>query len=252
MIQFTRQSQTLVPNESGYLAWVCRRERASIDPRRLAVVVCDMWDRTWSRAANERCEPLAREIDRFLTVARQADVTIIHAPSGTIGPYEGTPARLRVLGIPQLPLPEKRAHEDPVLPVDDSDGGSDTNLGDEKVHTTVQTRQTALIAIDQVRDFISDSGQEIYSLMRARGIETVLLCGVHTNMCVMNRTFGIKSFVSRGIPILLVRDLTDSLYNPGRSPYVSHDEGTALMVGYIEKFWCPTVTSAEIIADLPG
>jgi len=177
-------------------------------------------------------------------------VTVVHAPSETLGPYEGSPARLRTQAIPPVPLPPEHTHEDPPLPIDASDGGSDTNLGEEKVHTRVETRQNELIAIDHDRDFMSDSGQEIYSLMRARGIETVLLCGVHANMCVMNRTFGIRSFVSRGIPIVLVRDLTDSLYNPARSPYVSHDEGTALMVGYIEKFWCPTVTSAEIISSL--
>ena len=43
-----------------------------------------------------------------------------------------------------------------------------------------------------------------------------------------------------------VRDLTDAMYNPARSPYVDHDEGTQLVIGYIEKFWCPTVTSDVI------
>ena len=32
-----------------------------------------------------------------------------------------------------------------------------------------------------------------------------------------------------------------------RPPYVSHEEGTQLVIGYIEKFWCPTITSADII-----
>jgi hypothetical protein len=42
------------------------------------------------------------------------------------------------------------------------------------------------------------------------------------------------------MPIALIRDLTDALYNPARPPYVSHEEGTRLVVEYIEKFWCPT------------
>jgi len=250
MIAFTKRSQALVPNESGYLVWNYRSEKVTTDPRRLAVVICDMWDRNWSRAANERAEPLARQIDRFITRARAVGMTVIHAPSETMKFYEGSPARVRVLAIEQAPFPVKRPHEDPPLPIDHSDGGSDTNLGNEKIHTAVWTRQCEAIHIDEERDYISDDGAEIHSLMRARGVDTVLLCGVHTNMCILNRSFAIKSFASRGIDIVLLRDLTDALYNPGKSPYVSHDEGTALVIGYIEKFWCPTATSAEILSGL--
>jgi hypothetical protein len=28
---------------------------------------------------------------------------------------------------------------------------------------------------------------------------------------------------------------------------VSHDEGTALVVGFIEKHWCPTVSSDQLL-----
>ena len=51
----------------------------------------------------------------------------------------------------------------------------------------------------------------------------------------------------RGIPVALVRDLTDTMYNPARPPYVSHDEGTRLVVEYIEKFWCPTIMSSDLM-----
>jgi len=33
------------------------------------------------------------------------------------------------------------------------------------------------------------------------------------------------------------------------SPYVSHDEGTRLVVEFIEKFWCPSTTSGSILGD---
>jgi hypothetical protein len=50
----------------------------------------------------------------------------------------------------------------------------------------------------------------------------------------------------RGYRTLLVRDLTDAMYNPERAPYVSHGVGTALVVDYIEKFYCPTIDSGQI------
>ena len=71
--------------------------------------------------------------------------------------------------------------------------------------------------------------------------------GVHTNMCVLNRSFAIKAMVTRGLNVVLVRDLTDPMYNPARSPYVDHEVGRQLMLGYIEKFWCPTVDSQQIL-----
>jgi hypothetical protein len=74
--------------------------------------------------------------------------------------------------------------------------------------------------------------------------------GVHTNMCVLNRTFAIKQMTKWGIRTVLVRDLTDAMYNPGDRPYVSHDRGTELVVEHIEKYWCPTVVSGEVARAL--
>jgi hypothetical protein len=65
-------------------------------------------------------------------------------------------------------------------------------------------------------------------------------------MCILGRSFAIKQMVKWGMPIALCRDLTDSMYNPARPPYVSHDEGTRLIIEFIEKFWCPTVLSADL------
>ncbi len=67
-------------------------------------------------------------------------------------------------------------------------------------------------------------------------------------MCILKRSFAIKQMVRWGINVALVRDLTDALYNPAMRPYVSHTEGTRLVIEYIEKFWCPSVESTQLIA----
>jgi hypothetical protein len=54
-----------------------------------------------------------------------------------------------------------------------------------------------------------------------------------------------------GIQCILARDLTDTMYNPKMRPFVSHDKGTDLVVEHIEKFWCPSVLSSELVAGLP-
>ena len=40
---------------------------------------------------------------------------------------------------------------------------------------------------------------------------------------------------------------TVRIKDEARSPYVSHAEGTRLVVEYIEKFWCPSLLSTDLL-----
>ncbi len=110
-------------------------------------------------------------------------------------------------------------------------------------------RQIAAIEIHD-GDAIGD-GPEVYSLLHERGIENVLIMGVHQNLCVLGRPFGIRNLVRLGLHVALVRDMTDTVYNPRRAPYVDHFTGTDLVASHIEKHWCPTVTSDQIVGGKP-
>ena len=158
--------------------------------------------------------------------------------------YAEAPARQRALEVPSVEPPPELEREDPPSPIDASDGGSDT--GETESHK-VWHRQHPGIEIDQERDLISDDGLQVYSFMAPRGIDHLLIMGVHTNMCVLNRSFAIKQMVRWGKQVVLVRDLTDAMYNPARPPYVSHAAGTELVIEYIEKFWCASVLSEDIL-----
>ena len=158
--------------------------------------------------------------------------------------YKDSPARKRMQEAPAAPMPEAKKRQAPALPIDASDQGSDTG---EKSWHKAWSRQHPAIEIDEAKDGISDNGEEIWNYMQARGIKNVVILGVHTNMCILNRSFAIKAMVDRGVNVALVRDLTDAMYNPARSPYVSHEEGTRLVIEYIEKFWCPTITSDDLL-----
>ena len=57
-----------------------------------------------------------------------------------------------------------------------------------------------------------------------------MLTGVHTNMCVLGRPFGLRNMASHGKNVVLIRDLTDTMYNSRSWPYVSHFEGTNRIV----------------------
>jgi len=218
---------------------------AKIDPARTAVVVCDMWDDHWCKSASARCAELAKAADPVLKACRDRGMTIIHCPSDTMKFYEDHPARKRMLAVEKATPPKSKDLPNPPLPVDDSDGGCD----DEKPAKMFKawTRQHAAIAIDADRDYVTDSGAEVYSLMAAKKLDTLIVMGVHTNMCVLNRTFAIKQMVKWGKTVYLVRDLTDAMYNPKMKPFVTHQRGTEMIVEFIEEHWCPTIESKHLL-----
>ena len=110
--------------------------------------------------------------------------------------------------------------------------------------------QTDLLTIRD-EDAISDSGVEIWNLMEQRGIRNVILVGVHTNMCVLGRPFGLRQLAKNGKNVVLMRDMTDTMYNPKMAPYVSHFKGTELIIEHIEKYVCPTITSDQFLGGKP-
>ena len=49
-----------------------------------------------------------------------------------------------------------------------------------------------------------------------------------------------------GKKVVFMRDLTDSMYNPERPPGVDHFTGHDLIIGHVERYWCPSITSDAI------
>jgi len=211
-----------------------------------ALVICDVWDKHWCRGANQRMAELLPLMEEFATAMRSQGVLIVHAPSETMDFYQGTPARERVLRADKVAPPTNLPHADPPLPFELVDGGCDTPP-DRYEPPFPWTRQHPAITIDQERDAISDSGEELHNLYQQRNIRNIFIMGVHTNICVLKRSFGIKQMVRWGYNVALVRDLTDAMCNPADPPYVSHEEGTDLTVQFIEKFWCPSVAAKRLL-----
>ena len=242
-LQLTQRTQVLKPDAAGHNQWVVVTTRKSLRAEDTAIIICDVWDKHWSRGATERVAAMVPRMNAAVKAARAKGVTIIHCPSDTMTFYKDHPARKRMIDAPQTEMPKEGKHDDPPLPVDASDGGSDTG---ETSSYRAWRRQHPAIDIDEQKDGISDNGQEVWNFLIQKNIENLIVMGVHTNMCVLHRPFAIKTMVRRGMNVLLVRDLTDAMYNPAQPPYVSHEEGTRLVIEYIEKFWCPSIASEDL------
>ena len=106
--------------------------------------------------------------------------------------------------------------------------------------------------LDARTDGISDSGQEIYNFCKLEDIDKIVLMGVHTNICILNRGFGARQMTRLGFDVVLARDLTDSMYDPRTRPFVSHARGTELVIEHIESMWCPSILSEDLTRVVPG
>lgn len=221
-----------------------------------AIVVCDMWSGHFCQASAHRVAAMAPRMNEVLSAARDHGVTIIHAPSGGVYHYEKTPQRRRMREARHFNPPVEirswtwhdRTRERP-LPIDDTGGGCD-DPEPQPLDREFDRRQHPAIGIVGY-DGVSDSGQEIYNYCRQEGITNIVLMGIHTNMCILSRPFGIRQLHELGFNVVLCRDLTDALYDPRAYPYVSHARGTELVVEHIETYWCPSILSDNLMRVLP-
>jgi nicotinamidase-related amidase len=226
------------------------------DVAKTAIIVCDMWDDHFCKSAAQRVGVMAPRMNAVLTAARDHGVQIIHAPSGTMYIYAGTPHRRRMELAPKAKPPveigkwcDLDPKREPRMPVDVSKCSCD----DPVVGAQVRRFSKQHPALDITGyDGVSDSGEEIYNFCVAEDITNIVLMGVHTNMCVLGRTFGIRQMVRLGKNVVLARDLTDAMYDPRQPPFVSHARGTELVVEHIEKYWCPSILGDDLTRVVPG
>lgn len=247
-----RERTQMVP--SGGLFKVAERT-VNWNVAKTAVIVCDMWDDHYCKSAAQRVGVMVPKMNRVLTAARNHGVMIIHAPSGTMNMYAETPFRKRMqqapLAKPPVPLLKwcylDTSRESP-MPVDTSECACDDPVVGPRVRK--YTRQHPGLDIIGY-DGVSDNGEEIFNFCEEQRISNIAIMGVHTNMCVLGRPFGIRQMVRVGKNVVLVRDLTDAMYDPRQPPYVSHTRGTELVIEHIEKYWCPSILSQDLTRVIP-
>ena len=220
-----------------------------------AIIICDMWDNHYCQSAAQRVGVMAPRMNEVVTAARSNGVMIIHAPSGCMEAYANTPQRLRMQQAPHVDAPFELTWCN-LMPDREPEIGIKVDVcpcDDPVVGPAVKVFTRQHPAIDVIGyDGVTDDGQEVLNFCRANGIKNVVLMGVHTNMCVLGRSFGIGQQVKLGMNVVLARDLTDCMYDPREPPYVSHARGTEIVVEHIERYWCPSIEGADLTRVIAG
>jgi nicotinamidase-related amidase len=245
-------------------------QKVEWNPNEVAIVICDMWDSHHSITAVRRVNEFAPQLNEVINSLRKSGVTIIHSPSDCMPNYKNHDARKRALAIPvasdlpkeisswchRIPGEEKASY-----PIDQSDGGEDEDEFENQQWAerlkaegrnpgTPWLSQTPVLKILE-KDFVASEGDVVWNILRHNKIKHVILAGVHTNMCVLGRPFGLRQMVRYGMDTVLLRDGTDVMYNPKKWPYVSHFTGLDLVIRHIEENVCSTITTDQIIRGQP-
>lgn len=239
--------QKRAPSDLDKGAFIIAHEIQEWNPKETAIIVCDMWNQHWCKGATGRVTEMAPVLNSVLSIGREKGVLIVHAPSGTMAYYEKHQARKAAKKYGKAtkePVGKEilASEKGAVWPIDQKDGGCNCTI--ECKQGTVWTHQIETIEIKD-HDFISDSGVEVLGLFKAKGIKNVILMGVHENMCVIDRPFALRNMVRSGMNTVVMRDLTDTMYDSKEWPVVSHFTGNSLMTEYIETYVAPSIVSTN-------
>ena len=209
-------------------------------PSKTAIIVCDMWDLHHCQNAVTREGEMAPRMNQVLEKARGEGVLIIHAPSSCMKPYEGIRPRAREVRAHGRPLPDDRRVVPPdpgrgsaVYPIDQADGGEDDDLAEHAAWAKELEAKglNPRAPVDEAdRRAAHRPGEGRHQRLRRRDLEPARgprhqqrdPLGVHLNMCVLGRPFGLRQMAKNGKNVVLMRDMTDTMYNPQRPPFVSH------------------------------
>jgi nicotinamidase-related amidase len=256
----TLETRSRVKSDSD-LAFQITTQKVEWDLEKTAIIICDMWDTHHCFSTAARVAEMAPHTNEVVTGIRKKGALIIHAPSGCVAFYDKTPQRKRAQEAPFVEASvefrwngwkqrrEIQQLEESPLPAGITEPGpcschtAEPCCG-EGEHPWIRQIETIEIAGE---DAISDDGQEVYNLLQQRGIENVMVMGVATNVCVLGRPFGLRQLVYLGKKPLLCRDLTDSHHSDDGG----HFHGTDLTIEHIEKYWCPSVTSDQLVGGKP-
>jgi len=193
------------------------------EPEKTAIIVIDMWNMHWCMTASQRVSAMVPRMNRALDVSRQLGATVIWNPSDVVTAYAGFPQYERAVGTEHIAAPKTN----PELKVKftGKSGGCLCGPGLQcRMNYGWDAMHPELVIADD--DLISSSTDEIYSLLREKGITTIIYMGVHTNICVFGKPGAMSKMLQAGFQCMLARDLNDAFTTYSPLENYTPDDGT--------------------------
>lgn len=224
----------------------------SVDPGKTAIIVIDMWNRHWCKTFTARAESLIPQMNRTTEACRKLGIQVVFAPAEVADFYKDTPQRKSMQAIAQHPKPQRVVFNppNPPGPIDNCECGPSRPCP----VAYVWKRQNADLEIAD-NDLIGNctDERELLNLCQERGIDTLLYAGVASNMCVLNRPFGILNMKRYGLRAVVIGDLVKAITANGIGPdgkadaAFTPDKGSGLVLRHIEQYIAPSISSRQLI-----
>lgn len=211
-----------------------------VEATRMGLVIVDMWNWHWCKTSTARVASLVPRLSRVVAEARRLGMTIFWCPSDVADNYVGTPAYERAFETRWVPLPSLPGLVCPPP----ADGGGCTcgrercqvNYGWDGMHPDLRMEDT---------DYLPNDLETLYSLCRERGLTHLVYLGVHTQVCLLGKSIGLRNLTRAGLQCILARDLTDAHARYDPMAGVTPDSFTAEVVAHFERHLAPTLDFVE-------
>ena len=209
----------------------------TINTARTGVVIVDPWDYHWCITWNHLYGSRVPRWNRALECARKTGMQVLWAPTDVASRYVGTPQRERAMGVPYLPVPDL-----PNVACKFAAAWTPCHCG-PGIACRVDYGFTAINPELRVEpdDLIVAGTEELYSICKRRGLETLIYMGGATNICLTGKPEGAVRMSNAGIQIMFARDLTEawSGYDPARD--LTAEKGNEIKAAEAERCGIPSI-----------
>jgi nicotinamidase-related amidase len=194
------------------------------EPDKTAIIVIDMWNSHWCMTASQRVSAMVPRMNRVLDISRKLGVQVIWNPSDVVVAYSGYPQYENAVSAKRSHAPDDGG--DLSVKFTAKSGGClcgpglhcGSNYGWDAMHPD--------LVIDS-SDLFSASTDEIYSILKEKGITDIIYMGVHTNMCVFGKPGAMSKMWKAGFRCMLAEDLNDAFTTYDPATAYTPDRGTA-------------------------
>ena len=209
---------------------------------KIAIVVIDLWNYHWCKTSAARVGALVPRMNRCLEAARAMGIQVFLCPTDVADNYVGTPQVESLMALPRVTIPTGSEIQCPAAP----DGGGCT-CGKERCQVNYGWDGMHPDLVIGENDLIPNEPELLYGICQARGITHLIYLGVHTQVCLLGKSVGVRRMLQAGMKCVLARDLTDAhgRYDPAKN--LTPDDFTTNVVAHFEKYLVPTVNFVDTL-----
>ena len=219
-----------------------------VEVSKIGIVIVDTWNYHWCMTWTEQAGGMTPRMNQVNEGIRKLGIQIIWAPTDAASMYSGWKQRQNAMAVPYIDVPKVREKNCkfsvPYAKEFDDHGSCLCGPGIScKVNYGEDAIDPNLIIADQ--DLIVSGTQELYSVLKARGITHLIYFGGATNICLTGKPEGLGPMYNAGLETFFARDLAFAWTTYDPSQAYTPTVGNAQAADDLERGDIPTLSIAD-------